>query len=119
MHRHEVARILLSFFAVLPAVVPGVLAGAVANAEDQALPPRAQWRASSSSGAQPAMEAALAIDGGESTKWGGAVSPGQWLPGGLGRAGPIGGGLIHWGRAVAAGGLLRRSPGGAPRRAAS
>src|SRR5207302_1402350 len=51
--------LLLQFFAsvtVWPAVVLGVLAGVVANAQDQTLPPRAQWRASSSSGAQPAME---------------------------------------------------------------
>src|SRR2546421_8868805 len=102
MHRHEVARILLSFFAVLPAVVPGVLAGAVANAEDQALPPRAQWRAGSSSGAQPAMEPAVAIDGGESTKWGGGVSPGPMLQAGLSRAATIGGVPIHLGNAVPA-----------------
>src|SRR5205814_8960543 len=79
MHRHEGARILLSFFAVLPAVVPGVLAGAVANAGDEALPPRAQWRASSRSGAQPALEPASGIHGQETPKWGGAFSPGPWL----------------------------------------
>jgi hypothetical protein len=73
---------LLSFFGpvtMLPAVVLGVLAGVVAHAEDEALPPRTQWRASSSSGAQPTMEPAFAIDGDASTKWGGAFSPGHWL----------------------------------------
>ena len=82
MHRHGVERIVLAFFApvtVLAAVVVGLLAAAVAYAEDEALPPRSQWRASSSSDAQQSMEPALAIDGDESTRWGGAFSPGQWL----------------------------------------
>jgi len=112
MHRHEGARILLSFFAVLPAVVPGVLAGAVANAGDEALPPRAQWRASSSSGVQPAMEPASAIDGDESTKWGGAFSPGQWLQVDLSRTATIGGVLIHWDSAFAAAYLISSSQDG-------
>ena len=107
--------LLLQFFAsvtVWPAVVLGVLAGVVANAQDQTLPPRAQWRASSSSGAQPAMEPALAIDGDESTKWGGAFSPGQWLQVDLSRTATIGGVLIHWDSAFAAAYLIRSSEDG-------
>jgi len=107
--------LLLPFFAsvtVWPAVVLGMLAGAVANAHDQTLPPRAQWRASSSSGAQPAMEPALAIDGDESTKWGGAFSPGQWLQVDLSRTATIGGVLIHWDSAFAAAYLIRSSEDG-------
>ncbi|TLY76848.1 MAG: discoidin domain-containing protein [Gammaproteobacteria bacterium] len=103
-----------SFFApvVLPAVVLGVLAGAVAYAEDQTLPPRSQWGASSSSGAQPSMEPALAIDGDESTKWGGAFSPGNWLQVDLSRTATIGGVLIHWDAAFAAAYLILSSEDG-------
>src|SRR6266513_611 len=107
--------LLLQFFAsvtALPAVVLGLLAGAVANAQDQTLPPRAQWRASSSSGAQPAMEPELAIDGDESTKWGGAFSPGQWLQVDLSQTATIGGVLIHWDSAFAAAYLIRSSEDG-------
>ena len=96
---------LLSFFGpvtMLPAVVLGVLAGVVAHAEDEALPPRTQWRASSSSGAQPTMEPAFAIDGDASTKWGGAFSPGHWLQVDLSRTATVGGVLIHWDSAFAA-----------------
>ncbi|HJX22019.1 MAG TPA: discoidin domain-containing protein, partial [Steroidobacteraceae bacterium] len=108
-------RLLLSFFApvtVLPAIVLGVLAGAVAYAQDEALPPRPQWRASSSSGAQPTMLPAFAIDGDASTKWGGAFSPGHWLQVDLGRTAAIGGALIHWDSAFAAAYLILSSEDG-------
>jgi hypothetical protein len=97
--------LLLSFFGpvtVLPAILLGVLAGAVAHAEGEALPPRTQWRASSSSVAQPTMPPAFAIDGNASTKWGGAFSPGHWLQVDLSRTAAIGGALIHWDSAFAA-----------------
>jgi F5/8 type C domain len=106
---------LLSFFGpvmVLPAIVLGVLAGAVAYAGDEALPPRTQWRASSSSGAQPTMEPAFAIDGDASTKWGGAFSPGHWLQVDLSRTAAIGGALIHWDSAFAAAYLILSSEDG-------
>jgi hypothetical protein len=106
---------LLSFFGpvtVLPAIVLGVLAGVVAYAEDEALPPRTQWRASSSSGAQPTMEPAFAIDGDASTKWGGAFSPGHWLQVDLSRTAAIGGALIHWDSAFAAAYLILSSEDG-------
>src|SRR6266436_4482544 len=104
-----------SFFGpvtVLPAVVLGVLAGVVAHAEDEALPPRTQWRASSSSGAQPTMEPAFAIDGDASTKWGGAFSPGHWLQVDLSRTATVGGVLIHWDSAFAAAYLILSSEDG-------
>ncbi len=106
---------MLSFFGpvtVLPAIVLGVLAGAVAYAEDEGLPPRAQWRASSSSGAQPTMVPAFAIDGDASTKWGGAFSPGHWLQVDLSRPAAIGGVLIHWDSAFAAAYLILSSEDG-------
>jgi hypothetical protein len=106
---------LLSFFGpvtVLPAIVLGVLAGAVAYAEDEGLPPRAQWRASSSSDAQPTMVPAFAIDGDASTKWGGAFSPGHWLQVDLSRPAAIGGVLIHWDSAFAAAYLILSSEDG-------
>ena len=115
MHRHGVERIVPSFFApvtVLAAIVVGVLAAAVAYAADEALPPRLQWRASSSSGAQQSMEPALAIDGDESTRWGGAFSPGQWLQVDLSRTATIGGVLIHWDNAFAAAYLILSSEDG-------
>jgi hypothetical protein len=107
--------LLLSFFApvtVLPAIVLGVLAGAVAYAQDEALAPRTQWRASSSSGAQPTMLPAFAIDGDASTKWGGAFSPGHWLQVDLSRTAAIGGALIHWDSAFAAAYLILSSEDG-------
>ena len=107
--------LLLSLFGpvtVLPAVVLGVLAGVVAHAEDEALPPRTQWRASSSSDAQPTMEPAFAIDGDASTKWGGAFSPGHWLQVDLSRTAAIGGALIHWDSAFAAAYLILSSEDG-------
>src|SRR3984893_4710795 len=107
--------LLLSFLGpvtVLPAVVLGVLAGVVAHAEDESLPPRTQWRASSSSGAQPTMEPAFAIDGDASTKWGGAFSPGHWLQVDLSRTAAIGGALIHWDSAFAAAYLILSSEDG-------
>jgi hypothetical protein len=115
MHRHSVEKILLSFFTsvtVLTGVVLGVLAGSLAYAADEALPPRSQWRASSSSGAQQSMEPALAIDGDESTRWGGAFSPGEWLQVDLSRTATIGGVLIHWDSAFAAAYLIRSSEDG-------
>jgi hypothetical protein len=61
-----------------------------------ALPPRAQWHASSSSVETPAMAAAFAIDGDTATRWGGGFSPGNWFQVDLGRAASVGGVLIRW-----------------------
>ena len=67
-----------------------------APAADTALPPRAQWRASSSSVETPATASAFAIDGDLTTRWGGAFSPGNWFEVDLGRAASVGGVLIYW-----------------------
>lgn len=68
----------------------------IANAADESLPPRAQWRASSSSVETPAMAAAFAIDGDVATRWGGGFSPGHWFQVDLGRSADLGGVLIRW-----------------------
>ncbi|HEX3122801.1 MAG TPA: discoidin domain-containing protein, partial [Rhodanobacteraceae bacterium] len=83
-------------------VVAGLLACSAALAEDQALPPRAQWRATSSSVETPAMAAAFAIDGNDTTRWGGAFSAGHWLQVDLGRVASVAGALIHWDSGFAA-----------------
>lgn len=60
------------------------------------LPPRAEWRASSSSKQVAALSPAHAIDGDETTRWGGAFSPGHWFQVDLGRAADVGGIRLHW-----------------------
>ncbi len=63
---------------------------------DDGLPPRSQWKASSSSTENPAMASAFAIDGDPATRWGGAFSPGNWLQLDLGRSAMIGAAKVHW-----------------------
>ena len=91
---------------VLPRRIAGILLltafgllaqrAAYAANRDESLPPRSEWHASSSSVETPALASALAIDGDDTTRWGGAFSPGNWLQVDLGRASSIGGALIHW-----------------------
>ncbi len=64
-------------------------------------PSRSEWRASSSSGEQPGMGTALAIDGDPATRWGGTFSPHHWFQVDLGRAAAVGGVLIKWDLAFA------------------
>jgi hypothetical protein len=66
------------------------------------LPPRSEWRASSSSQQVPALAPAHAIDADESTRWGGGFSPGQWFQVDLGRVARVGGVRIHWDSGFAA-----------------
>ena len=87
----------------------GLLACSAALAEDQALPPRAQWRASSSSVETPAMAAAFAIDGNDTTRWGGAFSAGHWLQVDLGSVASVAGALIRWDSGFAAAYLIQAS----------
>jgi hypothetical protein len=112
LNHNEPRTALRQYVTVLTPIVLGVLAGVVAHAQDEPLPPRTQWRASSSSGAQPTMEPAFAIDGDASTKWGGAFSPGHWLQVDLSRTAAIGGVLIHWDSAFAAAYLILSSEDG-------
>ncbi|WP_078023048.1 discoidin domain-containing protein [Luteibacter rhizovicinus] len=66
------------------------------------LPPRSEWRASSSSQQVPALAPAHAIDTDETTRWGGSFSPGQWFQVDLGKVARIGGVRIHWDSGFAA-----------------
>ncbi|HET8933108.1 MAG TPA: discoidin domain-containing protein, partial [Polyangiales bacterium] len=67
-----------------------------AYAEELPLPPRTEWRASSSATTTAATGPSLAIDGDESTRWGGAFTSEQWLQIDLGAAASVGGALLHW-----------------------
>ncbi|MET0934548.1 MAG: discoidin domain-containing protein, partial [Luteibacter sp.] len=66
------------------------------------LPPRADWRASSSSQQVPALAPEHAIDTDETTRWGGSFSPGNWFQVDLGKVAKVGGVRIHWDSGFAA-----------------
>jgi hypothetical protein len=66
------------------------------------LPPRAAWHASSSSQQVPALAPGHAIDTDETTRWGGAFSPGNWFQVDLGKVARVGGVRIHWDSGFAA-----------------
>jgi hypothetical protein len=73
--------------------------GALASpalASDDSLPPRSEWRASSSSAETPAMASPLGIDGDPKTRWGGGFSPGHWYQVDLGRPASVGGVMLRW-----------------------
>ncbi|SEM09537.1 F5/8 type C domain-containing protein [Pseudoxanthomonas sp. GM95] len=76
-------------------LLAGVLP-ALASAADNGLPPRSQWKASSSSTETPALASPLAFDGDLTTRWGGAFSAGHWLQVDLGAQAEIGGVRIAW-----------------------
>ena len=67
-----------------------------ANAQDLPLPPRSEWRARSSATTTASTGPSLAIDGDESTRWGGAFTSEQWLQVDLGAVASVGGALLHW-----------------------
>lgn len=69
---------------------------ALAAQSDDGLPPRSQWKASSSSTETPALASPLAFDGDPETRWGGAFSSGHWLQVDLGAEADIGGVRIEW-----------------------
>lgn len=75
----------------------------------QPLPPRAEWKASSSSTTNPAMAPAMGVDGNPKTYWGGPFSAGHWYQVDLGRTTPVGGVLIRWEGGFATHYLLRYS----------
>jgi hypothetical protein len=60
------------------------------------LPPRSEWHATASSDEVTTMPPAFAIDGDDSTRWGGAFSPGNWLQLDFGRAAIVAGAIIRW-----------------------
>ena len=67
-----------------------------ARTQELLLPPRSEWRASSSAPELAATASALAIDGDPGTRWGGSFSGEQWLQIDLGKAASLGGALVHW-----------------------
>ena len=75
----------------------------------QPLPPRAEWKASSSSTTNPAMAPAMGVDGNPKTYWGGPFSAGHWYQVDLGRTTPVGGVLIRWEGGFATHYLIRYS----------
>lgn len=80
-----------------------------ASAQTNALPPRSEWRASSSAVENPALASSLAIDGDTKTRWGGPFSAGHWFQLDLGRATHVGGLLIRWDSGFAASFLVQGS----------
>ncbi|HEY0334926.1 MAG TPA: discoidin domain-containing protein [Stenotrophomonas sp.] len=86
----------------------GVLPASAANRDD-GFPPRAEWTASASSRQVAALAPAHAIDGDETTRWGGTFSPGHWLQVDLGRETPLGGARIHWDSGFAVGYRIQAS----------
>jgi len=81
----------------------------IAYSQSDTLPPREQWRASSSAVENPALAAALAIDGDIKTRWGGPFSAGHWFQLDLGRDARIGGVMIRWDSGFAASYLIQSS----------
>jgi len=73
------------------------------------LPPRTQWQASASSRQVAALAPAFAIDGDETTRWGGAFSPGHWFQLDLGREATVAGVRIHWDSGFAVGYRIQAS----------
>ena len=74
----------------------GLCALFLAGIAHAALPPRAQWHATASSDAVPALAPANAIDSDETTRWGGSFSADNWLQVDMGQAAAVGGVRIHW-----------------------
>lgn len=62
-----------------------------------ALPPRAQWRASSSAQEMPSQPSSFAIDGDVTTAWTGPFAENHWLQIDTGRVSSIAGATVQWG----------------------
>jgi hypothetical protein len=77
------------------------LAGAAVHAQEGALPPRSEWRATTSSTELPNLAPRFAIDGDPTTKWGGPFSAGHWLQIDMGRPAQIAGVVMQWDLAFA------------------
>jgi F5/8 type C domain len=79
------------------------------HAQNDSLPPRSEWRASSSSVENPALASPLAIDGDLKTRWGGPFSAGHWFQLDLGRTSSVGGIMIRWDSGFAASYVIQAS----------
>jgi len=89
-----------------------ILAAALASpvlAATTTFPPRTDWQASASSRQVAALAPAHAIDGDETTRWGGAFSPGHWLQVDLGRPADVAGVRLHWDSGFAVGYRIQAS----------
>lgn len=75
-------------------LLPTLLLAGVCSA--QALTPRSQWQASSSSQQVPAMAVAHLVDGDPRTVTGGAFSPGHWFQVDVGQPALLSGVRITW-----------------------
>jgi hypothetical protein len=73
-----------------------------ADDDEAPLPPRIDWRASSSATETPAMASKFAIDGDPTTRWGGPFAAQHWLQVDLSRESSLGGVLLHWDSGFAA-----------------
>ncbi len=97
---------------LLRRVVPALLLltiGLAHAAERDNLPPRSQWQASASSRQVAALAPEHAIDGDETTRWGGAFSPGHWFQLDLGREADVSGVRLHWDSGFAVGYRIQAS----------
>ncbi|HEX4352829.1 MAG TPA: discoidin domain-containing protein, partial [Polyangiales bacterium] len=83
-------------------ILCGLLAASAARADSLPLPPRSEWRASSSATETPAMASPFAIDGDPKTRWGGPFAGEHWLQVDLGSVASIGGVKLQWDSGFAA-----------------
>jgi hypothetical protein len=88
---------------ILSVALLAASAATAAATTQESLPPRSEWHTTSSSVEAPAIASRFAIDGDETTRWGGAFSAGHWLQVDLGREANVGGARLHWDSAFAAG----------------
>jgi len=95
---------------VLALALPALVQAASRNdARKDELPPRSEWRATSSAEEVPALAPRFAIDRDPTTKWGGPFSPGHWLQLDLGAPSNLGGVVLHWDLAFAVTYLVQAS----------
>lgn len=91
------------------ALIVGLAVSGLVAAQEGGLPPRSEWRATSSATAVPELAPRHAIDRDPKTKWGGPFSPGHWVQVDLGRPADIGGVVVHWDLAFATSYLVQAS----------
>ena len=84
----------LTRWLAVPLLVYSPLFSSVTHAAD--LPPRAEWKASSSSRQVPAMDVRHLIDGDAKTVTGGAFSPGHWFQIDLKQPATLAGARVTW-----------------------
>jgi hypothetical protein len=93
-------------------IVAFCVESAPTSAQGDSLPPRSEWRASSSSTELPGLAPKFAIDRDHATKWGGPFSAGHWVQVDLGRPANLGGVVLDWNSAFAAAYFVQASTDG-------